>query len=87
VTDEEILSARKSLSEYEGIFALPASAAAFAGLLKFNSQKKIDPTKLAVLIITGSGLKSMKKLSSINNKLYSSTLNNLDRIVKLRFNS
>lgn len=87
VTDEEILSACKSLSEYEGIFALPASAAAFAGLLKFNSQKKTDPNKQVVLIITGSGLKSMKKISSVNNKLYYSTLNQLDQIFKVQFNS
>ena len=87
VTDEEILSARKSLSEYEGIFALPASAAAFAGLLKFNSQKKIDPNKQVILIITGSGLKSMKKLSSGKTKLSSSTLNKLDSLFKVKFNS
>lgn len=80
VTDEEILSALKSLSEYEGIFALPASAAAFAGLLKFNSQKKIDPTKQVVLIITGSGLKSMKNLSFGENKLHNSTLKDLDQM-------
>ena len=80
VTDEEILSARKSLAEHEGIFALPASAAAFAGLIKFNSQKKIDPNKQVVLIITGSGLKFLKKLPSIKNKLQYSTLNDLDHM-------
>lgn len=80
VTDEEILSARKSLSEFEGIFALPASAAAFAGLLKFNSQKKIEPNKLVVLIITGSGLKSMQNLPSGRNKLHNSILKDLDHM-------
>ena len=84
VTDIEILSARKSLAELEGIFALPASAAALAGLLKFNSQKQINPNKQVVLIITGSGLKSLKKLSSVNNKLYTSTLNKLDHMFQVQ---
>jgi len=84
VTDAEILSACKFLSGYEGIFALPASAAALAGLLKFNSQKKIDPNKQAVLIITGSGLKSMQSLSSVKNRHYNSTLDKLDHIFQVQ---
>lgn len=80
VTDKEILSAREILASQEGIFVLPASAAALAGLLKFHSQKKIGARQQVVLILTGSGLKSLKKISSNRNKLLNTDLIHLDRL-------
>ncbi len=80
VTDKEILSAREILASKEGIFALPASAATLAGLLKYHSQKKIALHQRVVLILTGSGLKSMKKMSSVRNRLINTDLSHLDRL-------
>jgi threonine synthase len=57
VTDEEILSAYKSLAVREGIFGEPASAASVAGLIK-KAKSGIDfSDKKVVCIITGTGLK------------------------------
>ena len=57
VTDEEILSAYKSLAVKEGIFGEPASAASVAGLIK-KAKSGIDfSAKKVVCVITGTGLK------------------------------
>jgi len=56
VTDEEILSAYRHIATKGGIFGEPASAASFAGLLKW-SQKHDLSGKRVVCIVTGSGLK------------------------------
>jgi threonine synthase len=57
VTDEEILSAYKSLAVREGIFGEPASAASVAGLIK-KAKSGIDfSAKKVVCVITGTGLK------------------------------
>ncbi len=61
-TDEEILTAQRTLAEKEGIFCLPASATALAGLLKFRKKQKFDPQARIVLVITGSGVKNIKVL-------------------------
>lgn len=59
VSDDDIIEAYKMIASNEGVFAEPASAASFAGLLKytrkgyFNNQKNIK----AVCILTGHGLK------------------------------
>lgn len=57
VSDEEILSAQKELSEKAGLFAEPAAAASYAGYKK--TKKGIDPGARVVLLITGSGLKDI----------------------------
>lgn len=57
VTDKEILSSIHFLAKYTGIFAEPAAAAAFAGLKKMLSEKKIKKNEKIVVLITGSGLK------------------------------
>jgi threonine synthase len=57
VTDDEILSAYKSLAVREGIFGEPASAASVAGLIK-KAKSGIDfSDKKVVCVITGTGLK------------------------------
>ena len=56
VSDNEILSAQKKLSENSGIFAEPAAASSFAGFLK---SKGIKTTDSIVLLITGNGLKDI----------------------------
>lgn len=59
VTDEEILEAYRMLSQLEGIFCEPASAASVAGLKKYVAQNKLSCSKdtRIVAILTGHGLK------------------------------
>lgn len=57
VTDDEIIAAYKLIASTEGILAEPASAASVAGLIKANSQGKVELGKRAVCILTGNGLK------------------------------
>ncbi len=57
VTDKEILEAQKAMAKKEGIFAEPAGAAAFAGLLKDLDEGLVDKSSLIVCVSTGHGLK------------------------------
>lgn len=59
VKDSEILKAIASLGRV-GIFAEPAGAAAFAGLVKALELGQIDPDDPVVVINTGSGLKDTR---------------------------
>ena len=57
VSDEEILEAMRQLGR-EAIFAEPAGAAGFAGLVKLADE--IDPQELIVVLVTGNGLKDVE---------------------------
>ncbi|HXW45533.1 MAG TPA: threonine synthase [Streptosporangiaceae bacterium] len=57
VTDEQILSAYRLLSEREGVFAEPASAAGVAGLLQDCGSGTVRPGSSVVCTLTGHGLK------------------------------
>jgi threonine synthase len=61
VTDVEILAAQHELAELEGIFADPASATVLAALIRLSRRQKLALRDEVVLVITGSGLKSMEK--------------------------
>ena len=65
VSDEEILSASQILSSHTGIFAEPAAAAAFAGLIKYAEQNKIAENSKNVVLLTGSGLKDLGAVQSL----------------------
>ena len=56
-TDEQILAAQKMLSQYEGIFCEPASAASLAGALHDIAAGKIPEGSKIVCTLTGNGLK------------------------------
>jgi threonine synthase len=64
VSDQEILSASKILSQNTGIFAEPAAAAAFAGLIKYSKQNEIEENSKNVVLLTGSGLKDLDAVQS-----------------------
>lgn len=66
VTDEEILSASLNLSRTAGIFSEPASAAAFAGYLKYASSHSIKTGSKIVCLLTGCGLKDLKNVESLH---------------------
>lgn len=55
VTDEEILAAQKELAR-GGIFVEPASAAAYAGLLRLRQNNQLSSGNI-VVVLTGHGLK------------------------------
>ncbi|HNX43718.1 MAG TPA: threonine synthase [Bacteroidales bacterium] len=65
VTDDEILDASVSLAHSTGIFAEPAAAAAFAGMLKYRSEKRIPEGSKNVVLLTGSGLKDLKSVQPV----------------------
>ncbi len=58
VSDDEILKAQKELSSLTGLFAEPASAAAYAGFIKEKNSLAVNAT--IVLLITGNGLKDIE---------------------------
>ena len=64
VSDNEIISASVSLSKNTGLFAEPAAATAFAGLIKYLDTKKIEDGSKNVVLLTGSGLKDVQVLKS-----------------------
>ena len=59
VSDEEILAAIPALARGSGVFAEPAGAAAWAGLVRAAGAGLVGPTDRVVVISTGSGLKDV----------------------------
>src|SRR5436853_1517860 len=59
VSDTEILAAEKELTRLTGVFAEPSGAASYAGLLRLLEEGKIARDERVVLLVTGSGLKSI----------------------------
>jgi threonine synthase len=57
VSDEEILEAYRMMASLEGIFCEPASAASLAGVIKLDRKGFFKRDDVAVLTITGHGLK------------------------------
>jgi threonine synthase len=60
VTDEQILAAQRLISEREGVFVEPASAASVAGLLQRHAAGQVTPGHLVVCTVTGNGLKDVE---------------------------
>jgi threonine synthase len=59
VDDEEILSAIPALAQGCGVFAEPAAAAAYAGLVKAVEEGLVSADERIVVLSTGSGLKDV----------------------------
>mgnify|MGYP003681888742 CR=1 FL=1 len=59
VSDEQILNAMSILAKRTGVFAEPAGATAFAGLLKMSREKRLKPDETVFVLVTGSGLKDI----------------------------
>ena len=67
VTDEEIQESSQILSKNTGLFAEPAAAAAFAGMLAYKNTNKLPDNSNNVVLLTGSGLKDLKSVSGFLN--------------------
>jgi threonine synthase len=59
VSDEAILAAIPALARGCGVFAEPAGAAAYAGLVQAVAYNLVSPTERIVVLNTGSGLKDI----------------------------
>jgi len=59
VTDDEILAAIPVLARGSGVFAEPAGAAAYAGLVKAVADRLVDADERIVVLSTGNGLKDI----------------------------
>ncbi len=75
VTDEEILTAIPTLARGCGVFAEPAGATAYAGLVKAVHQGLVSAHERVVVLNTGNGLKdiasAMKSVDLVGTRPYS----------------
>lgn len=60
VSDDEILDAMRVLARQAAVFAEPAGATAYAGLVQANRQGLVQPDETMVVLITGNGLKDVR---------------------------
>jgi len=81
VSDREILASQKMLAEEEGLFCQPASATTLAALLKLSRKLKFKSQARIVLIITGSGLKSIQALKSLRLNIHQASLSSLEEMM------
>lgn len=81
VGEAEILKAQRSLAEYEGIFCDPASATALAAYLNLRKKKWIPARAQAVLVITGSGLKTLGEIDTSTLKFSEADLSDLPELM------
>jgi len=81
VSDEETLAAMRELARKEGVFAEPAGATAYAGLVKGVHDGLVDKDEEIVAVITGNGLKDVSSAMKAagNARLIEPTLGALRR--------
>jgi len=60
VTDDEILDAMRALAQRGAIFAEPAGAAGYAGLVRAVREGLIRPDERVAVVVTGNGLKDVR---------------------------
>ncbi|MCM2267030.1 MAG: threonine synthase [Elusimicrobiales bacterium] len=70
VTDEEILAAIPRIARGSNVFAEPAGAATYAGLLKAVKEGKVKDNESVVLLISGNGLKDIQSAMKSVGKPY-----------------
>jgi len=79
VTDEEMLEAQRALAADEGLFCQPESATTLAALKKLVAAGRIDEKSGdAVLLLTGSGLKTLHLLESVPVEVHRIPLSGLE---------
>jgi threonine synthase len=83
VRDDEILDAQKMLASKEGLFCQPESAVTLAGLIRLSKEKKLAQEEIAVLVLTGSGLKAPKALEAHSLRVEEAELAGLEKKLEL----
>jgi len=79
VTDEEMLEAQRELAAAEGLFCQPESATTLAALKKLAANGRIEEESGdAVLVLTGSGLKTPHLLDSLPVEVHRLPLSELE---------
>ncbi|MBM3311427.1 MAG: threonine synthase [Candidatus Aminicenantes bacterium] len=78
VSDDEILRAQRLLAEEEGIFCDPASATTLAAVLRLARRSAFAGRERIVLVITGSGLKTLEDLDPARLDIREADLESLD---------
>jgi threonine synthase len=78
VSDDEILRAQRLLAEYEGIFCDPASATTLAAVFRMARRKAFSGRERIVLVITGSGLKTIEDLDIAELDVHEAGIDDLD---------
>ena len=83
VSDDAILEASVILSRNTGIFSEPAAATAFAGMLSYYQENKLDKDSKNVVLLTGSGLKDLNSVQKLLNipKSIQANIDNLKKII------
>ncbi|TAN23892.1 MAG: threonine synthase [Acidobacteria bacterium] len=64
-TDAEIVAGMQLLARTEGIFGETAAGVTVAVAQKLVAQKRVDPDRPLVLVITGNGLKTLDAINSV----------------------
>ncbi len=82
IDDSKILEASGQLSRNTGIFAEPAAAAAFGGLLHYKKLNKLERKSKNVVLLTGSGLKDLKAVQKMI-QIPEPILPNIDNLKKI----
>ena len=83
ISDKDILEASSLLSKKTGLFAEPAAAAAFAGLLSYQGMNNIPENSNNIVLLTGSGLKDLGAVGTIVSmpKSINPTMEELDKLL------
>ncbi|MFZ2053415.1 MAG: threonine synthase [Candidatus Aminicenantales bacterium] len=82
VTENEIMAAERELAELEGIFADPASATVLAALIRLSRKRKLNLREEVVLVVTGSGLKTIESLERQDIPLHRTSLSRLEKTLE-----
>lgn len=82
-TDEEIVDAQLKLAQTEGVFAEPAGGTVVASLIRKVDAGEIDKDETVVLLITGSGIKSLSSTVPVDTFIprVPSTLDAVERVL------
>jgi threonine synthase len=65
VDDRDILAAIPSIARLSGVFAEPAAAAPWAGLMQMSRKQRVGSDELVVCIVSGSGLKDIANIRTV----------------------
>lgn len=65
VSDDEVFEAQRALLQLEGIYAEPAGAAAFAGLVKAAGRGMIATDEMTTCLVTGAGFKDPDAIAAV----------------------